>query len=239
MSRTFATARQGADVRLRARAMTHTLSAARFNLRRTLEGVFGKYVAGQVLDVGAGLSPYSDLISNHASHVTIVDVEDRSGGVDLIADIQSMPEVDSASFDTVICTQVLEHVPQPSAAMAEISRVLIPGGHAVISVPHLSAIHEAPHDYFRYTSYALRRMAEDAGLQVVSISATGGLISFIAHGVSAALMAVAAFLKPLFWPLWAVNYLTLVRAAVILDQVFGLKNRYPCDYVLVAQKVEA
>jgi SAM-dependent methyltransferase len=238
-SRGLAVRRRRLERWLRSRSLTHTLSLARFNLRERVTEVVPAYVKGRVLEIGAGLSPYEDLLSAAADEVTRADIEDRSGEVDVVADVQDMRSIPSESFETVVCTQVLEHVPSPGQAMSEIARVLVTGGHAVITVPHLSAIHEAPNDFYRYTRYSLETMAREAGLTVSVLEESGGLISFVAHGASVAFLTLAAAIPPLIRPAWAINYVLGIRLAALVDRVIGMRRRYPCDYTLVAAKVAA
>ena len=232
----FATRREAIEDRLTQRDASHTVSLARQRLRSHIATAIARFVRGPTMDCGAGRSPYTDLLTEQASHVTVVDIEDRSGRVDVIADIQDMPQLSDAAFSSVLCTQVLEHVPSPRRAISEMSRVLAPGGHLILSVPHLSAIHEAPHDYYRYTCFALTWLCEEAGLEVVQIEATGGLISFIAHGASVALMTTVGGVQGLFWPAWLLNSVLFVSVAGLLDRLVGFPGRYPCDYVVVARK---
>lgn len=224
------------EAALSRRGLTHTLSLARRRLARAIAAAVGEHGAGDCLDCGSGRSPYRALLARQAATVTSVDIEDRSGAVDLLADIQAMPEIDDRSFDTVLCTQVLEHVPRPWQAMAELGRVLRPGGHLILSVPHLSAVHEPPNDFYRYTRFGLESLCESAGLEIVRLAPTGGLVCFLAHGASVALMSTLAVLPGLLWPVWLVNYLFLVLPAGPFDRLFGLAAVYPCDYLLVARR---
>src|SRR5690606_20167561 len=142
----------------------HTLSLSRYQLNAATIKALRECGGGHILEVGAGLSPYASTLRGVAETVTTLDVEDRSGSIDVIADIQDMPEVAGESIDTVLCTQVLEHVPEPGRAVREMARVLRPGGRLVATVPHLSMIHEAPHDYFRFTEFGLTHLCNEAGL---------------------------------------------------------------------------
>ncbi len=81
---------------------------------------------------------------------------------------------DDGRFDTAILSSVLEHVHRPEQLLREVARILSPGGRLVMNVPFFYWIHEAPHDYFRYTEFGLRRLAELAGLRVVELEALGG-----------------------------------------------------------------
>ena len=224
------------EAALSGRGLAHTFSLARRRLHRGVAAAIAEHAGGDCLDCGSGRSPYRALLAERGASVTSVDVEDRSGEVDLIADIQEMPQIADASFDTVLCTQVLEHVPRPWRAMAELARVLRPGGRLILSVPHLSAVHEAPHDFYRYTRHGLEALSAEAGLEVVRVEPTGGLVSFLGHGASLAVMSTLGAIPGLMWLAWALNYLLLVLLAEPLDRLLGLPSVYPCDHLLVARR---
>ena len=84
---------------------------------------------------------------------------------DVLGSAEALP-FDSNSMDVVVCLKVLEHMPDPFSAVAEIARVLRPGGKAAISIPFAYPIHDAPYDFQRLTSFQLERMVENNGLQV-------------------------------------------------------------------------
>jgi SAM-dependent methyltransferase len=77
-------------------------------------------------------------------------------------------------FDTITLSGVLEHIPEPERLCREIARVLSPGGKLLMNVPFYYWLHETPHDYYRYTEFALRRVMERSGMRVVEIQAVGG-----------------------------------------------------------------
>ena len=74
---------------------------------------------------------------------------------------------DDARFESVLCNQVLEHVFNPEEFIAEIHRVLTPGGRLILTVPFVWDEHEQPHDYARYSSFGLRSLLERNGFQVL------------------------------------------------------------------------
>lgn len=119
---------------------------------------------GALLDVGAGRSRRYQKICTQVTKYTTMDI-DAKGEPDVVASIEAMPFPD-AHFDSVLCTQVLEHVPHPHIAMKEISRVLKPGGYCLLTVPQWNELHEVPHDYFRYTNYGLQTLFSDNGFDV-------------------------------------------------------------------------
>lgn len=143
-----------------------------------MEGFFQKYYKlggeGRMLDVGAGLKPYAPVYSRYFSECISIDVPYslHDLDVDFYGPADNLPFED-ATYDCVLCTEVLEHLPDPLAAMREISRVLKPGGHAFVTTPFLVSLHEMPYDFYRYTPSALKDMAEKTGLTTVSIEPKG------------------------------------------------------------------
>jgi len=119
----------------------------------------------RVLDIGCGEKPYLPFFSPFASKYVGVDVAEGPK-VDLVAPAEQLPFADS-SFDLVLCTQALEHVADPGAVLAEVHRVLAPGGTALVSVPAVFLYHPDPpgsdQDYWRWTHSGLRRTVGAAG----------------------------------------------------------------------------
>ncbi|MEX2288081.1 MAG: class I SAM-dependent methyltransferase [Planctomycetaceae bacterium] len=214
--------------------IAHTLSPARYRLHRAIARAIDEYARGDCLDAGSGRSPYKQLLLANGASLVSIDVEDRAGQVDRIADLQDMPQIADGSFDTIVCTQVLEHLPRPWQAVREMRRVLRPAGKLIVTVPHLSIIHEAPHDYYRFTCYGLKALCEQSDLEVIRLEPTGGLFSFLGHSASLVLMCTVGAIPGMRWISWGLNYV-FVRLIELLDRCFGLPELYPCDYLLVAR----
>ena len=107
---------------------------------------------GRTLDVGAQAGPYAVHFPNRVA----LDLR-RGPGVQLVGDAQLLG-IGAATFDVVLCTEVLEHLPEPQKAIDEFERVLKPGGTLLLTTRFIFPIHDAPHDYFRYTKYGLRHL---------------------------------------------------------------------------------
>ena len=143
-----------------------------FIARRALWGAmrdFAPEVRGRVLDVGCGTQPYRSLYAPESYRGLEIDSpQARSRGVaDDFYDGRLMPYRD-AEFDTVLCNQVLEHSFEPARLLAEIARVLKPGGRLVLTVPFAWDEHEQPQDFARYSSFGLRALVEGSGLKILA-----------------------------------------------------------------------
>jgi SAM-dependent methyltransferase len=121
---------------------------------RYAAGVYGRY---RVLDVGSGIKPYYPLFEPFADEFVGVDI---SAGADLQGTVESIP-VEDASFDVVLCTQVLEHCDDPAAAVRELHRVTRPGGRVLASTHGVFPFHPAPTDFWRWTHTGLERVFRD------------------------------------------------------------------------------
>ncbi|WP_158304260.1 methyltransferase domain-containing protein [Solidesulfovibrio magneticus] len=135
---------------------------------------------GVLLDVGCGQMPYRDHILARNPNITrYIGLDFASGKYaerrqpDLTWDGVAIPLAD-ASVDCAMATEVLEHCPAPLPVLKEIRRVLAPGGSLFFTTPFLWPIHDAPHDHYRYTPYALERLLAEAGFADARVEALGG-----------------------------------------------------------------
>lgn len=142
--------------RIRNLAMVPSKYLSRYNLNDYIREISSERNLGDVLFVGSG-GALDELCRTfeHDSFVTI-DI-DPARNPDHVMDLTKLA-FEEGRFDTVFALEVLEHVKEPGRAVEEISRVLRADGKAIISTPFLYPIHEAPHDYFRFTKYGLRHL---------------------------------------------------------------------------------
>lgn len=119
--------------------------------RVTLERFISEHATtDRTLDIGAQNGPYARYFPNRIA----LDIC-RGQGVRILSDAQALAIADDA-FEVVLCTEVLEHLREPQKAIDECFRVLSPGGRLLLTTRFLFPIHDAPHDYFRFTKYGLR-----------------------------------------------------------------------------------
>lgn len=126
-----------------------------------------------VVDVGSGeLAPYKNLF-DHKVYIGI----DRFERADVVSDAEALP-LTSGKADSILCTEVLEHLPEPHHALVEMRRVLAPSGFLVLTVPLIWGEHDYV-DYQRWTEAGLRRILQSAGFEIQIIKRRGGIFTML------------------------------------------------------------
>jgi SAM-dependent methyltransferase len=200
----------------------------------------------RVLDAGAGECIYRPLFPGGGYVAIDRGIGDGAwnyGKLDALADLERTPFA-AGSFDGVVCTETLEHVARPAVVLRELRRVIRGGGTLVLTVPFLQGVHQAPHDYFRYTPFGLRHLLAEAGFEVVELSAAGGFFTFLRlqlgdlpdHlplGVRAGLGSL------LSWPFRLVVRLVgvVLRAGLAVMERRDIPDKRPLHYLVVARAV--
>lgn len=190
----------------------------RRRLRRSLAERAG-HARGILLDLGCGMKPYEPLFARRVERYLSMEYSPTSGyrgnRADLCGDAAAIPLV-SASFDTVLCTELLEHVPDPDAVASEIARVLRPGGVVLCTAPFAYPVHD-PHDYFRYSPDGVAALFVRNGLEVVEVRPLSGT------GLTLAILFnVFWFDIGFMWTKWLYPVGVLLRPVLLL--LVGLVN---------------
>ena len=126
-------------------------------------------LSGRLLDVGCGQKPYQDLFTSVSEYVGLeFDSPDmrRRSKADTFYDGHHFPFPD-ASFDSLMATEVLEHIFNLAEFLAEVHRVLKPGGMAYFTAPFAWDEHEQPRDYARYSSFGIAHLLRTHGFEIV------------------------------------------------------------------------
>jgi len=130
-----------------------------------------------LLDAGAGECAYKHLFDHciyKSIDLAVGDSQWNYKNLDYIAPLDNMP-IEDATFDAVLCTQVLEHLKKPMESVKEMYRVLKPGGYLFLTVPMSQEEHQVPYDFFRYTSYGLKYICSEAGFREIEVVSFGGM----------------------------------------------------------------
>lgn len=212
------------------------ISASGIWLRKILREKLEQHAEGKLLDAGSGNLLYKDFLTPFSQSYRSLDLDDHPE-LNYHQDIQDM-DLESKSFDTVFCRNVLEHVKKPEKALSEISRVLEYGGKAIVSVPHLAYLHNEPEDYYRFTIYGIEELSKDTELEIIDVQEAGGLFSFLGYIFSTALMGLIFHIPIISKIGYYLNYLLQIILSK-LDILTRNTHYLPLNYVIVFEKTEA
>ncbi len=127
-----------------------------------------KYAKGLLLDAGCGDKPYRHLFAKKVDRHIGIDMGSSLVGnnLDIYGHLLSLPFA-NCTFETVLCTEALQYVPEPSRTMQEFYRVLQPGGVLILTTTQMWHITNAPYDCFRFTEYGLKYLAKTTKLYLL------------------------------------------------------------------------
>jgi SAM-dependent methyltransferase len=175
----------------------------------------------RVLDAGAGEGRHETLFEKQryiGVDLAVGDAAWNYGSLAAVCDLCALPFREGA-FEAAINVVTLEHIHDPARALGEIGRTLKPGGRIFLAIPQDWEVHQAPHDYFRYTRYGIEYLLRQAGFEVLRLEAAGGYFRLLSrrllNGIqffkggwrwllflpAAACLGPPALLLPLFEPL--------------------------------------
>jgi len=189
-----------------------------------------------VLDIGCGNKQYANIIEAYASQHIGLDHENTLHDLnkaDIVGTAYDIP-ADDDSFNSILCTEVLEHLEEPEKALQECYRVLKPGGYAVFTCPFIWHLHEEPRDFYRYTKYGLDYLFIKTGFHVVSIEPLNGfwgtflqLLSYVMNSYNKGPLKFVPVIPAICLVVQGVGYL--------FDAVLPGK-KWPSHYISVIQK---
>jgi SAM-dependent methyltransferase len=188
-------------------------------------------VKGRMIDIGSGyLRGYEDLFKANVDEYLCVDRQ-YAENVDLCADCYNVP-LPNGSVDTILSTQVLEHLDTPDRMLKEAYRLLKPNGKLILTAPMVWGLHEEPVDFYRYTEYGLRYLLEQAGYVNVQVQPLEGLFAVLIQMVVDEYHAswLAKHQRLASFSIAALN-----RFALWLDQIFPTR-RLCLTYLATATK---
>lgn len=197
----------------------------------TYQQVIQRHARGVLIDLGCGDVPLYLVYRTHVSEIICVDWADSihaNPHVDIEADLNQGLPLPDATADTILSTDVLEHIRDPFMFWKEVGRVLKPGGKVILTAPFLYWLHEEPHDYFRYTRHRLKAFCDENGLIVLELFPYGGPLAVILDIIG----------KNLPWFVAAYQSVAKAFYRSRLGQRIDERNRhsFPIGYVVVAVK---
>lgn len=187
-----------------------------------IEAALKQVPAGwRILDAGAGECQFRKFCSHLryvAQDLARYDGKGDAAGfqtgswdtsrVEIISDITSIPEPD-ASFDAILCTEVLEHIPQPVLAVREFARLLRPGGHLILTAPFCSVTHFAPfHFSTGFSRYFYEKALGDHGFDILEMTANGNCFEFTAQELERSVSVARRYAneQPAWYERWVIRF---------------------------------
>jgi SAM-dependent methyltransferase len=195
---------------------------------------------GDILDFGCGSKPYELLFKNANSYVG-VDIEasghdHENSKIDYFYDGRALPFQDEF-FDAVVCFEVLEHVFNIEEVLAEIYRVLKPGGQLLISIPFAWEEHEIPYDFARYTSYGIAHLVGKNGFEISEVTKT---TTYVLAIFQMAIAYLNQYVLPKGRVIGRLARLMVIFplnvTALLLDRLLPRRFEYFCNSIVLAKK---
>lgn len=164
---------------------TSPAKITRTNLLKKLKKYAEKYATGNLMDIGCGIKPYESIFQPYVKDYKGVDYPitmDGNYGNFTKADYHEdccNTSLRSESYDTILCTQVLEHVQEPDKLIFEANRLLKTGGYAIFTIPFVWEIHAEPYDFFRFTKFGIQALFSKEKFEIISIEPCEGPLATI------------------------------------------------------------
>lgn len=196
-----------------------------------------KYISKKLIDIGCGEKPFKEMVKPYINEHIGVDHEstfhDKSN-IDLLGSAYEIPAEDD-SFDSAICTAVLEHLEEPELALRECHRVLKKGAYAIYSVPFIWHLHEEPRDFYRYSKYGLTYLFEKTGFEIIELKPLSGF--WVTFGQLFVYYIYRFNRKPLkFIPIIPIIGLVVQGVSYVLDKL-DKTEQWTWMYMIVVKKI--
>lgn len=191
---------------------------------------------GRILDVGCGKKPYRKWLNSKNEYLSL-DVTPDSEPDILVMPVEQW-QIESESFDAVICTQVLEHVAQPEQLLHEIHRILKPNGVIILTIPFIYHEHDSPNDYWRWTKEGISNLLKSSGFLIIDCK-TEGRIGNVLSGLLLSYIyskRVNRIIIALFLPVWILVCMFVNLIGVVMN-IFDTTNRAYTNIFVKAKKI--
>lgn len=197
-----------------------------------------QHASGRLIDLGCGKVPLYEAYKNYVTDSLCSDWPaslHKNPFLDRECDLNSVLPFDDNQFNTVLLSDVLEHISNPQQLCSEMYRILAPGGKVILNVPFFYKLHEVPHDYYRYTKYALLKFADDSKFTVISIQETGGLPEVLTD-LSSKFAVNIPLIGKVMCRLIQGTSAVLMKLSLAKKLSAKTKDHYPLGYFMILQK---
>jgi SAM-dependent methyltransferase len=217
---------------------------SRHHILRAMQYAAPKYARGQLIDVGCGCKPYEPIFRPHVEAYFGIDYPPTAAvnyseatTADLLVDCTDT-KLAADSYDTVLSTQVIEHIFDTRKYVAECHRLLKKGGMGIFTIPFVWQCHAEPFDYFRFTRYGIEKLFQEQGFKILELVPLEGAYAAIAQTtiVSVYLMPAKCLVMKLIQKLLRFTYIPIRNfMALHLDKYF-YNDKLCLTYLLIVTK---
>lgn len=198
------------------------------------------HARGKLIDLGCGKVPFFGAYKEYITSSTCADWAtdlNKNQFLDITCDLNKQLPIESESFDTIILSDVLEHIYKPEVLWGEMNRILLPGGKILLNTPFFYKLHEAPHDYYRYTRFALTNFSTANNLKVITLAEMGGLPEIMADLSAKFFTYIPIIGKPLsLFTQWFCGAFIKTSLGKKLSQ--KTSAQFPLGYFMIVEKTK-
>jgi SAM-dependent methyltransferase len=218
---------------------------SRYNILKALKSNVS-FASGRLVDIGCGTKPYESIFSPYVDVYFGVDYPQTMGNnyglqtkADLYADCTNTG-LRSCSFDTLLSTQVIEHIFDTKKFVLECNRILVPGGIGIFTIPFVWQCHAEPYDFYRFTRYSIEKLFIESGFEILKLENLEGayatliqarMVSLLSRKHGNILLKIICKLRNCFY----VPYLNC--KALLFDKVF-YSDKLCLNYFLIVRKYD-
>ena len=191
-----------------------------------------------MLDLGCGKVPFYNAYKPYVNEVTCIDWDNsyhKNIFLDMYCDLNTILPLKDGMYNTIILSDVLEHIKEPKLLWSEMYRIMSNDGILILNVPFFYWLHEEPHDYYRYTKYALQEMANESGFEFIEFETLGGVPEIIADILAKTSIMVPRIGKLIAAVIQKVASL-FIRMKIGQRIAKATRNQFPFGYAIILKK---
>jgi len=206
--------------------------------RRNLFKFYKKYslkLGGNLIDIGCGNKPYKNLFKHCKSYIGLEIESENKNSADFTYDGKNFPFEDE-TFDSAVCSEVLEHVFEPNQFLKEVNRVLKKNGLIILTLPFFWDEHEQPYDYARYTSFGLKYILEKENFEILEQVKIGNDLSIITQLLNCYIYKKLYENKNFILKSLSLIFFSFFNLIGLIMSIFPKNNDMYLDNLVVAKK---
>ncbi len=203
-----------------------------------------KYARGNMIDVGCGSKPYQPIFEPYINTYFGIDYPPtamtnygENTKADLFVDCTDT-KLEANSYDTILSTQVIEHIYDTKKYITECYRILRKGGIGIFTIPFLWQCHAEPFDYYRFTKYAIEKQFRDHAFEILELRPLEGAYAAIAQTkiTSLYLMPTRSMLIKLLQKILLLMYIPILNYFALHFDKYLYNDKLCLTYLLIAKK---